>query len=29
MTNCYDYESTTIKSGATQNITIKNGVLVE
>ena len=28
MTNCYDYESTTIKSGATQNITIKNGVLV-
>ena len=29
MTNCYDYESTTIKSGFTQNITIKNGVLVE
>lgn len=28
MTNCYDYESTTIKSGYTQNITIKNGFLI-
>lgn len=29
MINCYDYESTTVKSGATQNISIKNAQLVE